>query len=68
MALSLAELETESGSVLPARNTMFVLIAGGHNHSFVDASSTAVAVNKGFISVCNTATAEAGSSVTVIQG
>jgi hypothetical protein len=64
MALSLAELDVESGSLLPARNTMFILVIFSDNHSYVQADSLASA----HAAFGGHAVAVAGADVTVIQG
>jgi hypothetical protein len=47
MALSLAELDAESGSVLAARNTMFAVIVGSFDHNNVNSTELEqVAVSK----------------------
>jgi hypothetical protein len=47
VALSLAELDAESGSVLAARNTMFAVIVGSFDHNNVNSTELEqVAVSK----------------------
>jgi hypothetical protein len=69
MALSLAELETESASVLPSRDTMFVIVVVNiqHNTAVVIAPAKAVAVSSGGLNLFNNTQAAAGASVGIFQ-
>ncbi len=66
MALSIAELEQESGAVLPARDTMFIINFGfARTTSHVNANNVVVGVvNRGAL---DSIQQQAGSSVTVTQ-
>ena len=70
MTLTSSELELEAGTVLPERATPFVLslLHIGSNHSFALASNQSVAVNRGFLSVLNSAGAQSGQSIVTNQG
>jgi hypothetical protein len=49
MALSIAELEHESGAVLPARDTMFIINFGfARTTSTINANSAGLVVSRGF--------------------
>ena len=67
MALTPAELEQETGAVLPERDTLSFLHFGG-NHSFLFARNTSIAVNGGFFSLGNVAQSEANQLIFVNQG
>ncbi|HZR13483.1 MAG TPA: hypothetical protein VFC33_09540 [Acidimicrobiia bacterium] len=67
MALTPAELEQETGAILPERDTLSFLHFGS-NHSFVLAHNTSIAVNAGFFSFGNVAQSEATQLVFVHQG
>jgi hypothetical protein len=70
MALTSSELELEAGTVLPERATPFVLslLHFGSNQSFTLANNQSVAVNRGFISVLNSAGAQSGQTIVTNQG
>ena len=66
MALSIAELEHESGAVLPARDTMLIINVG------LASVSSRISANSAFVSLINRAggnavTGAAGSTNTVTQ-
>ena len=70
MDLTSSELELEAGTVLPERATPFVLslLHFGSNHSFTLANNQSAAVNRGFISVLNSAGAQSGQTIITNQG
>jgi len=68
--LTHAELDLETGTVLPERSTPLVLslFHFGSNHAVTVASNRAVAVNGGFVSIGNFSSASAVQFVQTNQG